>query len=156
MSSFFDSLVKIFNPKASDKYIPTPPVRIQRQYEAEAKPKPQAPVDKIKFWIEYEVVNNRITLNELFELRQPNMGSENDRVFQFLYNNPNKTHNLSKIEKELGSKLKKPLHKIVEDLGFTKGLRKAFFKVSMRQIRFRNPVREACLKKLGINKIKLI
>ena len=106
----------------------------------------------------YEITyaeNRAILLNKHFQLAKPDFNSENDLVFGYLYKNPNKKHSISDIEKAIGNKLNKSLHKIVENLGFKGNLKTAFMDVTKDTICFRNPIIQDDLDKLGISKIKL-
>jgi len=73
-------------------------------------------------------------------IARPNFDGENDLVFNYLISNPNKKFTRKQIEEEIKIKLKKTLHKIVENLGFKGDLRKLFFNVSGSSIQFNNPI----------------
>lgn len=106
------------------------------------------------FSIEY-TEQREILLNGYFLLGKPNFNSENDLVFNYLIEHPNATLDRSDIEKAIGIKLTKSLHKIVENLGFNTELRKLFFHITKDFLYFRNPVTKEDLTKLGINKIRI-
>lgn len=106
------------------------------------------------FSIEY-TEQREILLNGYFLLGKPNFNSENDLVFNYLIEHPNATLNRSGIEKAIGIKLTKSLHKIIENLGFNAELRKLFFHITKDFLYFRNPVTKEDLTKLGINKIRI-
>lgn len=100
--------------------------------------------------------SREVLLDGKLLLAKPDFSSENDLVFDYLYKNPNKRITKTKLEKEVvKEKLTKTLHKIVENLGFKKTLRNAFFDVSQKAIMFRNPLTQKDMKDLGIDKIKL-
>ncbi len=82
-----------------------------------------------------------ILLNNSYQIAKPDFDSENDLVFDYLYKHPNEKFTKEQIEAELRIKLAKSPHKIIENLGFTGVLRKAFFSVSKNSIQFRNPVK---------------
>jgi mRNA-degrading endonuclease RelE of RelBE toxin-antitoxin system len=112
------------------------------------------PKSKSIYQIKYGA-DQRIILNNLFELSKPNFDSENANVFDFLYNNPNKKYTLQEIESSLDQKLTKNLSKIVENLGFTKDLKKVFFQVSKTSIIFHNPISQKRMNNLDFKIIKL-
>lgn len=99
--------------------------------------------------------DQRIIINDLFELSRPNFDSENANVFELLYGNPGKKYTIKEIESEINQELTKSLSKIVENLGFSKDLKKAFFQVSKTSIILHNPVFQKRLDSLDIKVIKL-
>jgi len=96
-----------------------------------------------------------VLVNGRFQLAKPIFDSENDVVFHFLCQHPNEKFTVEQIQEKVNVKLVKPLHKIVENLGFIGDLKRVFFDVSKNSIRFRNPVTSEDLKKLGVTRIKL-
>ncbi len=92
-----------------------------------------------KYWIQFTSARE-ILLNNAYQIAKPDFDRENERVFGYLYDHPNAKFTKEQIESELREKLVKPLHKIVENLGFTHALKKAFFSVSQDTIQFRNPI----------------
>lgn len=100
----------------------------------------------------YEIkltTSREILLNNLV-LARPEFGSENEIVFRYLFDNPNRTVTLDELQKRMGDQpIKKTLHKIVENLGFQGDLKDAFFSVAKDSILFRNPIRKEDMKKLG-------
>lgn len=105
----------------------------------------------------YEVTYTKareVLINDFFQLAKPNFDNENDLVFQFLYDNPNKKWTLKELQEKVGN-ITKSLHKIVENLGFVGDFKKAFFDVSETAICFKNPITKAELEKLGIKQIRL-
>jgi len=103
--------------------------------------------------ITYSEKTREIIINN-FLLANPDFDSENERVFTYIYKNPNKKISLEELQQNTG-RLGKTLHKIVENLGFTGNFRKAFFDVSKTGIRFRNPITKTDLDELGIKHLKL-
>lgn len=99
--------------------------------------------------------NREILLNKLFLIGKPDFDSENELVFGYLYNNPNKRLSQAEIEEALNAKINKSFHKIIENLGFKGDLKHIFFQVSKNTILFRNPVTSEELKSLGYTRIKL-
>lgn len=104
--------------------------------------------------IDFSPHSNEIILNGVFLLSKPNIDSENDRVFRFLYNYPNKKITLARF-KENGITVGKSFSQIIRDLGFLGDLGRVFFMASQRAITFRNPVTRKILEDLGINKIRI-
>jgi len=92
---------------------------------------------KFTYTVSYEsgdiLINNKLISN-------PNFDGENDLVFSYLFSNPNKKFTRMQIETSVKPKPKKTFNKIIENLGFTKDLRKLFFNVSKKSIKFNNPV----------------
>jgi len=90
------------------------------------------------------------------QISKPDFNSENDLVFSFLYEHPNKRVNREELEKAVGSKLTKSLHKIVENLGFEGDTKEVFFSVSKNAIEFRNPITKKDLEEMKKPLIKLV
>jgi len=59
------------------------------------------------------------------------------------------------LEKSIGGTITKNLHKIIENLGFKREFKKAFFNISKNDIFFRNPLKQKELDDLGISRLKL-
>ena len=95
-----------------------------------------------------------IVLNGLFLLSKSNFTSENEKVFSYLYQNPNKIISREELEVAIGSSVEKKFHKIIENLGFNPDLKKCFFDVGKNSIMFRNPVKGNYLKSIGIEYIR--
>lgn len=100
----------------------------------------QSQNNDLLFWITYSPKRD-IILNDYFQIGKPYLDSENDAVFDFLYRNPNRKVQtdelLFNIKRE---NLTKDLDKIVDNLGFKRGLEKIFFEMSKTTIIFRNPI----------------
>src|SRR5690606_37598246 len=113
--------------------------------------------DTMQMAKEYRItlVNRNIILNDLFLIGRPDSFGENEIIFEFLYNNPNKPFSKAEIEQELNQKITKTFSKILENLNFKKDLLKIFFKVSKDKIMFRNPVSVDEAKTLGIDFAKI-
>ncbi|HOX96446.1 MAG TPA: hypothetical protein PLI45_03655 [Candidatus Woesebacteria bacterium] len=90
------------------------------------------------------------------QIGRPDFNSENDLVFSFLYENPNRRIGIDEIEKTVGGKLTKSLHKIVENLGFEGDTKEVFFSVSKNAIEFRNPITKKDLEEMKKPLIKLV
>jgi hypothetical protein len=99
--------------------------------------------------------DRRIVLNDQFVLSKPNFNSENEVVFSFLYNNPNKKWTKQELESQINMKVHKSFDKIVENLGFKNDLRKVFWQVSSDSIRFNNPISTNTLEKMKLNHLRI-
>jgi hypothetical protein len=99
--------------------------------------------------------SRQVLLNNMFQLAQPTFNGENDQVFSFLIQNPNKSFTKKQLEETLNIKITKPFHKIVENLGFKGDLVRIFFSISKNNISFNNPVSQEHLEQMGIGKIRL-
>lgn len=140
--------------------------RLEMLKKTQKEPKEEKPIKKMadnppqegkKIDTVYEIFytkQRQVLLNNL-EIAKPDFDSENELAFSFLIDNPNKKHTKADVEKAIGKSLTKTLHKIVENLGFTGDIRKAFFDVSKDSICFKNPIKQEDLDKLGIVKLKL-
>lgn len=132
----------------------------EEKYKKTAKNYEQAKqTEKVKikdpvYKLRYSEKTREILINN-FLLAKPDFDRENERVFTYVYRNPNKRISVKEIERHYNTKLVKSLHKILENLGFTGEFKKAFFDVSSKSIRFRNPVTKEDLEELGIRYLKL-
>lgn len=91
-----------------------------------------------------------ILMNDTFLLSKPESFGENEDLFEYLYKNQNKELKIEDIEKELGRNFGKPISKILENLGFRKGLKDVFFRFGVGKIFFRNPAPTSDLIESGI------
>jgi hypothetical protein len=105
--------------------------------------------------ISYSEHSREIILNDLFLISKPDFDSENERVFDYLYKNPNRIIGKGEIIEDIKISLTKDFNKIVENLKFKKDLRKAFFDISQDSIKFYNPVSKERLAGLGIKNIPI-
>lgn len=111
---------------------------------------------KTLIWISYSDSGREILLNDIFLLSKPHFNGTNDRVFSYLYKNPNRTVSRDELIKEAKVQIgSKRLHDIIKELGFKKDLGKAFFSITKNSIKFNNPVNKQTLDELGINHIKI-
>jgi hypothetical protein len=131
----------------------------QNQYEKSAKAYKQSKrmeesrTKDLMYEVTYSEKTREIFING-FLIAKPDFDSENERVFTYLYKHPNQKISLKQLEENTG-KLTKTLHKVVENLGFTKDLKRAFFDTAKTSIRFRNPVTKKDLEDIGIHYLKL-
>ena len=139
-------MTQAFNHKAKPEAAASATKRSQEKQAAE--PPREQSVDAV---YEVKYTQAREILINGFLLAKLDFNSENDNVFDHLYKNPNKTVSITELEKRLGdAPLKKSPHKIVENLGFTQALKKAFFDISKGAIRFRKQITRSELQELGI------
>lgn len=108
----------------------------------------------IVYEVKYSEKSREILANN-FLLAKPDFNSENEVVFSYLFRNANRPVKTEELEQQAGNKLKKPIHNILRDLGFTGKLAKAFFGASKNGVIFRNPITHQDLKDLGIERIKI-
>ena len=129
--------------------------RKERLYrkEAELLVKKEESPEEILYKITFPPSND-ILLNNLMVLSKPNLNSENAEIFSYLIEHPNKEVTKEEIEKALDRKINKSFHKILQNMGFKKDLRKIFFTVSKSNIIFRNPITFATFKQLGISPLR--
>lgn len=118
----------------------------------------QEPVKKPQGEVIYEITYNdnigEIYLNK-FLFSKVRYNSENETVFAYLFKNPNRKITKKEFKEKTEHSIGKSFHKIVENLGFSGDLRKAFFMVSEQAIFFRNPVTKKDLDNLGIYQLKI-
>lgn len=110
--------------------------------------------DELVYQITY--TKQRQVLMNNAQISKPDFNSENDLVFSFIYENPNKRITREEIEKAICGKLTKSLHKIVENLGFEGDTKQVFFSVSKNAIEFRNPITKKTLGEMKTPFIKLV
>ena len=110
--------------------------------------------EDIAYEVSYSDINRKILVNN-FLIAQPNFMGENEVVFTYLYKHPNDAISKEQIEITSKTKITKRFSKIIENLGFTGELKKAFFIISKDKIMFRNPITNNVLKELGIEYLRL-
>ena len=101
-----------------------------------------------------EIFLNDAVNNSAHLLAKPSFDSENDNVFNYLYEHPDQKFTKKQIEDGVNITGIKSLHKIVENLGFQGDIKRAFFNVSEQSIQFRNSITGKDLKDLNIDRIK--
>lgn len=119
-----------------------------------AQSSPKKPNSDVVYEITYTKARE-ILLNKMFQLAKLDFDSENDLVFNFLYEHPHQKITKKELEEGIKRKITKEFNKIVENLGFKGELRKVFFSVSGSSIYFRNPITQKDLDDFGISRIKL-
>ncbi len=96
-----------------------------------------------------------IALNDKYRLSKPNVESENDHFFNYVFHNPNKLILREEIERNENATIGKDFHHILNDLGFRNELRKLFFEVSKNAVKFRNFIPKNRMEEFGIDSNKL-
>lgn len=115
--------------------------------------------NKIKnTWVKKDTfeINKRgseIWVNEKYLINKPHYNNQNELFFDFAFNNPNRKVTKAELKESLKGNLTKKISSIINELGFTSEIRKAFFpKVSGKTaFYFRNPLNENHIKKEEIN-----
>lgn len=90
-----------------------------------------------EFFIVY-TAERKIMLNGKIEIAQPDFDSENDLVFQYLYDHSDTVIQISDLK--LKTKMSKSIDKVLANLGFVKGLRSTFFDINKSSIKFKKKV----------------
>lgn len=91
-----------------------------------------------------------ILMNNILLLCKPESFGENEDLFTYLYDHQNEELKIEDIEKDLNRKFEKPISKILENLGFRKGLRDVFFALGKGKILFKNPILTDDLAESGV------
>ncbi|MEO6078134.1 MAG: hypothetical protein ABIP54_05085 [Candidatus Andersenbacteria bacterium] len=95
---------------------------------------------EILYKITYNDHSREIKLNGI-TIVKPDFESENDRFFDYVYRNSNRSIPRKEIEDNIKEKLKKNNSDILKDLGFTGTIRQIFFPgTSKLKIKFNNPI----------------
>lgn len=95
---------------------------------------------EILYKITYSDHSREIKLNGM-TIVKPDFESENDRFFNYVYLNPNRSISREEIEKSTQEKLKKSNSDILKDLGFTGAIRQIFFPgTNKTKLKFNNPI----------------
>lgn len=96
--------------------------------------------EELLYKITYSDHSREIKLNGI-TIARPDFESENDRFFNYIYNNPNRSITKTEIENSIQGKLKKNNSDILKDLGFTNNIRKIFFPGATKtKVKFNNPI----------------
>lgn len=110
--------------------------------------------DDIVYTVSYSNITRKIKVNG-FLIANLNFDSDNEIIFDYLYQHPNTKVSRKDIEAKSKRSIKKTMHKFVENIGFSGDLRRVFFEVSVDTIKLRNPVTRTMLKQIGIEELKL-
>lgn len=112
--------------------------------------------DRIIYEVQYNDIDREIKVNGEF-ITHLQLNKENDLVFDYLFNHPNKKITKGEIEDAVKIKLTKSLNDIVKNLKFYGMGRTIFFpSLTKTTIEFRNPITLHELKKRGIDPKKKI
>lgn len=90
-----------------------------------------------EFYVLY-TSDRRILLNGKIEISKPDFDSENDRVFKYLYDHADDEIPLAELK--VKARMGKSIDKVLENLGFVKGIRSAFFNINKTTIKFKKRV----------------
>jgi len=93
-----------------------------------------------EYFIDYKD-DKVIMLNGKIDIGRPHFGEDNQIVFEFLYNHPNQVFTEKELLEKTNAKVIGKLTKIVESLGFRRGLGKAFFEINTTSIKFKNHIK---------------
>lgn len=130
------------------------PANLKQDFSEMPKEKEKdLPEDETTYRITF-TKGREILLNDSYQIATPDFERENEQVFSYLYNHPNEKFTKKQLEGALKIGLVKSFHKTVENLGFIRGLRKAFFSVSQDCIEFRNPTRSKELSPTVVAELK--
>lgn len=133
--------------------------RVKEAFPPEAAEENKATNDPSKAAdIIYEVTypDHREILINGFIVSKPAFDGENENIFEYVFNRPNQVIELKELREALDGALpEKTLPKIVENWGFTRDLKKLFFKVSSQSIYFRNPIYSKDLEAVGIRRLRI-
>ena len=153
IARFFEVLGQINSLEQNEKEKQKENKKRDESTNKEEVTKSQAKTDVV-----YEITytkQRQILMNNA-QIGKPDFNSENDLVFGYLYKHPNESFTKEQIEKAVGVKLNKSLHKIVENLGFEGDTKEVFISVSKNAIQFRNPITKKDLEEMKKPAIKLI
>lgn len=140
-----DEIVCEINEKVFDK-------QYQKNQEEIGADDVEYEADKILYQITY--INREVRLNNIV-LAKPNFDSENDVVFEYIFNNPNKKITRKEVESVLKRPTVKKFEQIIRDLGFKGQLKAMFFpNVSIGAIQFINPITKEYLDKNSLSPLK--
>jgi len=108
--------------------------------------------DKIIFTVHYSDIDRVIRVNNK-AIARPRLNNENDNVFAYIYDNPNKSLKVDGNDKLDGKvEVLKSLDDVVKNLQFFGEARRLFFpKVGNKEIEFRNPITLGELKNRGFD-----
>ncbi len=154
----FETLLKELTEeyKKRENATPKPETKNKKTDEDGKKATSKQPEEKSDVVYEITYTKQRQILMNNAQIGKPDFNSENDLVFDYLYKHPNESFTKEQIEKAIGVKLNKSLHKIVENLGFEGDTKEVFISVSKNAIQFRNPITKRDLEEMKKPLIKLI
>lgn len=81
-----------------------------------------------EYFIEYRD-DRTILLNGKIDIGRPRFNTQSEILFSFLYNHSNETFTLEQLERENNMEIVDKLPKVIDRMGFRRGLKKAFFDI---------------------------
>lgn len=81
-----------------------------------------------EYYIEYRD-DRTILLNGKIDIGRPRFNTQSEILFSFLYKHSNETFTLEQLEKETNMEIVDKLPKVIDNMGFRRGLKKAFFDI---------------------------
>lgn len=99
-----------------------------------------------EYFIEYKD-DRTILLNGKIDIGRPRFNTQSEILFSFLSNHPNEIFTVEQLEKEIKMPFEDKIPKVIDRIGFKRGLKKAFFDIHENTInykkttvRFRNKI----------------
>jgi len=89
-----------------------------------------------EYFIEYRD-DRTILLNGKIDIGRPRFNTQSEILFSFLYKHPNETFTLAQLEKETKLEIVDKLPKVIDRIGFRRGLKKAFFDIHENTINYK-------------------
>lgn len=89
-----------------------------------------------EYFIEYRD-DRTILLNGRIDIGRPRFNTQSEILFSFLYKHPNETFTLEQLEKETHMEIVDKLPKVIDRIGFRRGLKKAFFDIHENTINYK-------------------
>jgi len=108
----------------------------------------------ILYKITFTPETGEIIINDIVILSKLRFDGENEKVFEYLLKHPNKRITKKELERKIGVDIHKDFHKIADNLGFKRDLRKIFFNIKKDKILLRDCITESDLVKLGIERLR--
>lgn len=96
-----------------------------------------------------------ITLDDKYKLSKPNLGTENDLFFLYVFNNPDKIITAEEIQENYNTAIGKKFGNTLNDLGFRGAIRKLFFITNKNTVIFRNFIPKNRLSDFGVDENEL-
>jgi len=99
-----------------------------------------------EYFVEYKD-DRTILLNGKIDIGRPRFNTPSEILFSFLYKHPNEIFTIEQLEDKIKMKIEDKLPKVIDRMGFRRGLKKAFFDIhedtinyKKTTVRFRNKV----------------
>lgn len=156
-TDFYSQIQKIQKQKFSSKPVlgtmKKDPIKAPFKASSNASKKNNPNGEEILYEIKINM-RNEIKLNNK-TLSRPNAYSINSDLFAHLYKHPDKLFKKSELKDSNDNPIKKDLHKILNELGFTKDYKKVFFSATKDKILFRKNITRADFEKMKIPPLKV-